>query len=79
MNTTTDSPLAFESGIVLDLFKYAILIGAFLYVIFAFIVTRQISLMKNTLITSFSPVLTLVGWLHLLISIMVFIIFLLIL
>lgn len=46
--------------------------GAFLYVIFAILVIRQIAVMKRTLITPFSPVIKIVGYIHFIIAIMLF-------
>lgn len=61
------------------LFSYMFIITSFLYAAFAFVVTRQIKIMRTTVITSFSPVLRLLGYAHFLLSIGVFIFFLLIL
>ncbi len=47
------------------LFKNFFLIGAIFYLIFAVVVIRQIAVMKKTLITSFSPVIQSLGYLHL--------------
>ncbi len=52
--------------------KWLFVIGFGLYVVFAFIVTRQISIMRSTLISTFSYLLTVVGYIHLLIAIIFF-------
>lgn len=46
--------------------KVAFLIGVFVYFIFSVLIVRQIMVMKNTLITSFSPILQTIGYIHLL-------------
>lgn len=70
-----------ESGesLLLVLFKILFVLAAFLYVLFSFVVIRQISLMRKTLITPFSPILSILGWLHSLIAIIVLLIFIIIL
>lgn len=47
------------------LFKILFLIAAFLYFLFSIVVIRQISTMRSTLITEFSPILTTISYLHL--------------
>ncbi len=44
--------------------------GALLYVIFAILIIRQIAVMKRTLITPFSPVIKIIGYVHFIIAIM---------
>lgn len=70
-----------ESGesLLLVLFKILFVLASFLYVLFSFVVIRQISLMRKTLITPFSPVLSILGWLHSVIAIIVLLIFIIIL
>ncbi len=46
-------------------FRIMFYLGAIIYIIFAFVVIRQIAVMKKTLITTFSPVISLLGYLHL--------------
>lgn len=48
-----------------------------MYVIFSFVATRQIHTMKNTLITPFSGLVQLLGYLHLAASIFVLVAFIL--
>ncbi len=57
----------FLHSLIQDLF----IVGGILYVIFALIVIRQIAVMKRTLITPFSPVIKILGYIHLVISILV--------
>ncbi len=45
-------------------FKWLFIIGAVLYVLFSLIVLRQIGLMKKTLITTVSPLITTFGLIH---------------
>lgn len=60
-------------------FSYMFIITSFLYVGFAFVVTRQVHIMRTTVITSFSPILRLLGYSHFILSIVVFVFFLMIL
>lgn len=55
--------------VVLDVVKVLFLVGFVLYVIFAFIATRQIDIMRKTVITPLSPFIQLLGYLHLFLSI----------
>jgi hypothetical protein len=59
--------------------KVFLLLAAFLYLVFAILVTRQISLMKQTLETPFSGIVSILGWLHLLAALFVMLIFALVL
>lgn len=43
-------------------------LGFLFYIIFAFVALRQIELMRKTVITSFSPIVLLIGFVHLLIA-----------
>jgi hypothetical protein len=70
------------SGFQLDtltngVFKLLFVAVALLYVVFAFVVTRQIKVMRTTLITTFSPVVRIIGYLHFLYAVAVFILFVL--
>jgi membrane-anchored glycerophosphoryl diester phosphodiesterase (GDPDase) len=68
-----------NSVLFLGLLKFIFIFAAILYVIFSFVVVRQISLMRQTVVTSLSPFLRLIGYLHLLLSIAVVAIFFIIL
>lgn len=57
-------PADFGSSL-LWLFKLLMIVGGLCYLVFAFLVIRQISIMKKTLITPLSPEVSLLGWLHL--------------
>jgi len=65
--------------VTLALVKLFLLGAALLYVIFAILVTRQISLMKQTLETSLSGLVTLLGLLHLLVALIVLLLFVILL
>lgn len=54
------------SGVFLFGVKAFFLLGVFTYLIFAFVMVRQIVVMKKTLITPVSPILQIVSWAHLL-------------
>ncbi|MCA9369745.1 hypothetical protein KC686_01165 [Candidatus Woesebacteria bacterium] len=60
-------------------FKGMFLVAGVLYVAFAFVVVRQIHIMRSTLITSVSPMLLLIGYIHLVVSIIVLLMFFLLL
>ena len=62
---------------LLKTFKWFLVIGAGFYVVFAFVVIRQISVMKKTLITVLSPNITMLGYLHMVFAVGVFATFLL--
>lgn len=59
--------------------KVAFLLGVLVYFVFSLLIVRQITVMKKTLITSFSPLLQMIGWLHLLTVIIFGLMFLVIL
>jgi len=67
------------SVLLLSGVKLMILLGVFLYFIFAIIIVRQINVMKKTLITPFSPVVLTIGLIHLALVVSIGLIFLLIL
>lgn len=50
---------------LLTLVKVILIVGGALYFVFAFIVIRQISVMRKTLITPLEPEIAFLGWLHL--------------
>jgi len=67
------------ANLILLLVKVLLLIGAILYLVFSFVVVRQIQVMRNTLITPLAGVIQIVGIVHLLFSIGVLLLFLLVL
>lgn len=48
--------------------KIMFIIGALIYLIFSFVVVRQIHIMRSTLITPFSSFVQIIGYIHLLIA-----------
>jgi len=52
--------------------KLFFLIGFFLYILFAFLAVRQIEEMRRTVITPLSPIIQIVGYIHLLLAIAAF-------
>lgn len=48
-----------------------------MYVVFSFVALRQIHTMKNTLVTPFSGVVQMMGYIHMAITIFIFVAFLL--
>lgn len=65
--------------LTLAIVKIFLLSASFLYLIFAILVTRQISLMKQTLETPLSGLMTLFGFLHLIIALVVLLLFVILL
>jgi hypothetical protein len=61
------------------LFQDFFIVGGIIYVIFSVVVIRQIAVMKRTLITSFSPVIRILGYVHLALSILVLLFYIVIL
>lgn len=59
--------------------KGLFIIGALLYLAFAFVVTRQIHVMRSTVVTPFSPVVQILGFVHLIMALLVLLIFIVIL
>lgn len=70
--TVDQSMTAFFDGAL----KIIFVLLAGLYLAFAFVVIRQISVMKKTLLTPFSPVIVMIGYFHFLLALMVFFLFL---
>lgn len=58
----------FDLDLIQIALKFIFVVGAFFYLIYTFIVFRQVQVMKNTLITSFSPMVSLLGFLNLLLA-----------
>lgn len=78
LGTSVTDP-AFGTVALVWVFKILFIVAAVLYVLFAFVVTRQIHVMKSTLITSFSSMVTLLGYLHLAFAIGVLVFFIMVL
>ncbi len=53
-------------------FKFLVLGVLLLYLLFSFVVIRQVSVVRKTLITPFSPVLVTIGWVHFGVALAVF-------
>lgn len=51
--------------------KILFVIAGLIYVAFGVIVIRQVVVMKNTLHTTYSPIIQLLGWLHLALALLV--------
>ena len=73
------SQAAIDGTLLLNVFSFLFIITSFLHIGFAFVVTRQIKIMRSTVMTSFSPVLQFLGYAHFALSIAIFIFFLMIL
>ena len=76
--------LNFINGLTIDslmmsLLKLFLIVGGLLYIVFAFVAVRQVSIMKKTLITEISPFITTIGLTHLIAAISVVAYFILIL
>ena len=70
-----DPQMTIGSGFADSVVKMLFLICFFFYVIFAFVVVRQVNIMRKTLITPFSPVLTTMGYIHLAVSVFFLVLF----
>lgn len=73
-NSTGPVPFTF-STLLEALLKILFVIGAMLYLVFAFVVVRQIHVMKSTVITPFSPVVQLLGFVHLVFAFSILLLF----
>jgi len=60
-------------ALVFGFIKILFLIGFFLYILFAFLAVRQIDEMRRTLITPLSPIIQIIGYLHLLLAMLAFV------
>lgn len=58
----------FDPNITLVFLKIFFVIGAFVYLLYSVIVAKQIMVMKKTLITGFSNVINLLGFINLIIA-----------
>ena len=58
----------FTIDIVQGILKFIFIVGALFYLIYTFIVFRQIQIMKKTMITSFSSSVNLLGFINLLLA-----------
>lgn len=67
------------NDILAFIFKVMLIILAFFYVMFAGLVIRQVSIMRRTLETPFSPMLQILSYIHLFIAGFVFFVFLIVL
>lgn len=65
--------------VLLIVFKLLFLSGIALYIVFAFMVVRQVQLMTQTITIPFDPILRLIAWVHLFLAIGVFLLALIIL
>lgn len=59
--------------------KGLFVIGALLYVAFAFVITRQIQVMRSTVITPFSSTIQVLGFIHLIMALLVLLMFIVVL
>lgn len=62
----------FDLNLIQIALKFIFVVGAFFYLIYTFIVFRQVQVMKKTLITSFSPMINLLGLINLLLAAVLF-------
>lgn len=63
------------NGFALLGLKGIFVMSAILYIIFAFLVIRQIQVMKKTLVTPFSPIFITLGFIHLAAAVIVGLLF----
>jgi len=74
-----NAPLPSADTAILFGVKTMFIVGGFLYLLFAILVTRQISLMSKTIATTASANIKIIGLLHLIISIVVLMYFIIVL
>ena len=80
ISTNSDSIAPAEMGVFLLLFiKWCMIILAIFYLAFSGVMIRQIQLMRQTLMTSFSPYLKILGFAHFGLALFVLFAFILIL
>jgi len=60
-------------SLVFNFIKILFLIGYFLYILFAFLALRQIEEMRRTVVTPLSPAIQIIGYAHLLLTILAFV------
>jgi hypothetical protein len=80
LGTVIDNPALTAAGAtnaLSGLIKLLFVMAGLFYVTFAFILIRQVYVMKNTLITTFSPALIFLGYIHLALAVLVLLFFLL--
>lgn len=70
---TTPSSNILPQTVLEGTFKVLILGVLLLYLLFSFVVIRQVSVVRKTLITPFSPALVTMGWVHFGIALFVFV------
>ncbi len=63
--------------LLVSILKLFLILGGLLYVVFTFVVVRQIDIMKKTLITQISPLITTLGIVHLTAAVVILIYFIL--
>lgn len=66
-------------NIILLLVKLLLIVGSLLYLIFAFVVVRQVQVMRSTVLTPLSNVVQILGLVHLLFAVGVLLFFILVL
>lgn len=69
--TSSSVPLVFSTSLFFLIIKVMVLIGLGIYVVFAFVVIRQIAVMIRTVNTPFSFPARLLGYIHFAIAIAV--------
>ena len=69
--------ITLDPQLSLKLLKWAFTLGAGIYLVYAFVVFRQISIMKKTLITGFSNKISILGLVNLILASCLFVGFLL--
>lgn len=68
--SVTNGSVADSNNLLLFVFKWTLILVGFLYVLFAFIVVRQIMVMNDTLDTPLGKLLLVFGYVHLFLSIL---------
>ncbi len=66
-----NSPFLFSEAFVFTILKWMTLIAFGVYILFALVIVRQIALMTKTIKTGFEFVIKIVGYIHLLFAILI--------
>lgn len=64
-----------QVALLSGVFKVLFLLSVVFYMVFAVIVIRQVQIMKNTLITPVSPLIMLLSIIHLALTVVIFLLF----
>lgn len=73
--TDATGPMVTFETVMGSVLKILFIVGALMYLLFAFVVVRQIQVMKSTLVTPLTPAIQFLGFIHLLFALAVLFLF----